>query len=233
MIGHSNNMNKLEQQDWAISTLRHFATKKNIHITVVIHPRKEDDNKKIGISSIFGSAKATQEADNVLILSNEGGKKLVQLKKNRFTGDIGSVEVNFDKDNKMFFSEETPLNYGRPMGVKDAYKKFIEESRIPIEEDSEKGEVKEDLLFGDESVVQTKRTRKSKSEKKNLDKETDNNENIISRLIIEDQKTEEVEKEEILGNSDEAIKDSGTKKEEKKKRRTAGKGRKKTKEKAI
>lgn len=34
----------------------------------MIHPRKEDDRMALGMSSIFGSAKATQEADMVIIL---------------------------------------------------------------------------------------------------------------------------------------------------------------------
>ena len=52
----------------AISVFRQFATKHNVHITLVIHPRKEMDRVPLGISSVFGTAKATQEADNVLIL---------------------------------------------------------------------------------------------------------------------------------------------------------------------
>lgn len=35
---------------------------------LVIHPRKEDDAVPLGMSSIFGSAKATQEADLVMLL---------------------------------------------------------------------------------------------------------------------------------------------------------------------
>ena len=34
----------------------------------MIHPRKDDDRMPLGISSIFGTAKATQEADMVIIL---------------------------------------------------------------------------------------------------------------------------------------------------------------------
>ena len=33
-----------------------------------MHPRKEDEDKPLQTSSIFGTAKASQEADNVLIL---------------------------------------------------------------------------------------------------------------------------------------------------------------------
>lgn len=55
-------------QDVALDKFRKFATEKNVHITLVIHPRKEDEGHKLTLSSIFGSAKATQEADLVVIL---------------------------------------------------------------------------------------------------------------------------------------------------------------------
>lgn len=52
-------------------------------MTLVIHPRKERDDE-LTTSSIFGSAKASQEADNVLIiqdkrLTNIRGKKYLQV----------------------------------------------------------------------------------------------------------------------------------------------------------
>lgn len=55
-------------QDLALDKFRKFATEHNVHITLVIHPRKEDEGYKLTTSSIFGSAKATQEADLVVIL---------------------------------------------------------------------------------------------------------------------------------------------------------------------
>lgn len=55
-------------QDLALDKFRKFATDHNVHITLVIHPRKEDEGFKLTTSSIFGSAKATQEADLVVIL---------------------------------------------------------------------------------------------------------------------------------------------------------------------
>jgi twinkle protein len=47
-----------------IEKLRKFATLHNIHLTLVIHPRKEELNEMLTTNSIFGGAKATQEADN-------------------------------------------------------------------------------------------------------------------------------------------------------------------------
>ncbi|CAN0157031.1 unnamed protein product, partial [Discosporangium mesarthrocarpum] len=87
---------KFDAQDTALDKFRKFATDKNVHITLVIHPRKEDEHTKLTTSSIFGSAKATQEADLVVILQSQNGKKSLDVKKNRFDGDIGEVELYFD-----------------------------------------------------------------------------------------------------------------------------------------
>lgn len=53
-------------------------------------------------SSIFGGAKATQEADNVLIIQDKRltalrGKKYLQIAKNRYSGDLGIMTLDFDK----------------------------------------------------------------------------------------------------------------------------------------
>jgi hypothetical protein len=53
-----------------IAKFRKFATVHNVHVTLVIHPRKEDE-PKLTANSIFGGAKATQEADNVVLLQEE------------------------------------------------------------------------------------------------------------------------------------------------------------------
>eukprot|EP01017_Pseudomicrothorax_dubius_P044328 TRINITY_DN7480_c0_g1_i2.p1 TRINITY_DN7480_c0_g1~~TRINITY_DN7480_c0_g1_i2.p1 ORF type:complete len:294 (+),score=71.16 TRINITY_DN7480_c0_g1_i2:72-953(+) len=75
---------------------------RNIHVTLVIHPRKVDDNVDLSVSSVFGTAKATQEADNILIIQNRPKFKLVEVKKNRFDGELGRVPLGFDKDTKRF-----------------------------------------------------------------------------------------------------------------------------------
>ena len=56
------------QLNHAISLLRKCATEHNIHISLVIHPRKEDDGKLLQTASIYGTAKSAQEADNIVIL---------------------------------------------------------------------------------------------------------------------------------------------------------------------
>jgi twinkle protein len=63
----------------------------------VVHPRKEDEGAKLGMSSFYGSAKATQEADTVLILQSDGKRKFVDVKKNRFDGKIGHSPLYFQR----------------------------------------------------------------------------------------------------------------------------------------
>lgn len=64
---------------------------------------QERDTEELTTSSIFGGAKATQEADNVLIIQDKRltavrGKKYLQVAKNRYSGDLGMMTLDFDKD---------------------------------------------------------------------------------------------------------------------------------------
>jgi hypothetical protein len=102
MIGmQARNANKFDFQDEIIHRLRKFTSDKNVHVTLVIHPRKSDENLKI--SSIFGSAKASQEADNVYILQGYKGLRIVEVAKNRFDGTTGKTVMSFDQSNCRFF----------------------------------------------------------------------------------------------------------------------------------
>lgn len=93
--------------DNTIAEFRKFATENNCHVTVVVHPRKEKETEELFTSSIFGSAKASQEADNVLILQDRRlidpvrGKKYIQVAKNRFDGDLGMMQLHFNKETLM------------------------------------------------------------------------------------------------------------------------------------
>lgn len=71
---HKGGYDKFDIQDRALDMLRSFATHKNVHITLVSHPRKEHDKTMLGIASVFGSGKITQEADNIIILQNGSNK---------------------------------------------------------------------------------------------------------------------------------------------------------------
>ena len=65
---------KFDLQDIAIEKFRKFATEKKVNIILVVHPRKETEASVLDISSVFGTAKATQEADIVLILQGRKGR---------------------------------------------------------------------------------------------------------------------------------------------------------------
>lgn len=72
---------------------------------LIIHPKKVEDDNNLNVASIFGSAKATQEADSVLILqkSEFPNIRTIQVKKNRYDGEIGQQHLAFNPENKRYF----------------------------------------------------------------------------------------------------------------------------------
>ncbi|CAH0476726.1 unnamed protein product [Peronospora belbahrii] len=98
MAGQGHGFDKFERQDMALDKFRKFASAKNVHLTLVIHPRKEQEDQDLTLSSVFGTAKATQEADNVLILQRTYGESKLDIRKNRFDGTLGSIPLKFDPD---------------------------------------------------------------------------------------------------------------------------------------
>ena len=102
--GGSAEGSKFDLQDRAIDRFRAFATRHNVHVTLVVHPRKEPETAPLSLASVFGTAKATQEADNVLILQRDAatGKKTIDVRKNRYDGTLGSVPLRFDEAAKCF-----------------------------------------------------------------------------------------------------------------------------------
>lgn len=50
---------RIAAQDYIVGAFRKFATESSCHVTLVIHPRKEDDDKELQTASIFGSAKVS------------------------------------------------------------------------------------------------------------------------------------------------------------------------------
>ncbi|KAE8909404.1 Twinkle protein [Phytophthora fragariae] len=98
MAGQGRGFDKFERQDAALDKFRKFASAKNVHLTLVIHPRKEQEDQDLTLTSVFGTAKATQEADNVLILQRTRGESKLDIRKNRFDGTLGSIPLKFDPD---------------------------------------------------------------------------------------------------------------------------------------
>jgi len=103
MVGTgSGGMDRFTMQDKCVEMFRKFATLHNVHVTLVIHPRKDMEDQ-LTVHSIFGGGKATQEADNVLLLQEEvieesfSKKKSIEVAKNRYAGDLGVMPLYFTK----------------------------------------------------------------------------------------------------------------------------------------
>jgi len=125
--GSRNSFDKFDYQDMAIEKFRKFATERNVHVTVVVHPRKEDEYSRLGISSIFGSAKATQEADSVLILQYDGQRKYIEVKKNRFDGTLGHCELHFQRKSCRYSDQPDP---GKTLTIPN--KSLLKPFKLPI-----------------------------------------------------------------------------------------------------
>lgn len=102
LSGQGRGMERFDMQDDVVAKLRKMATTHNVHITLVIHPRKGEEGADLTVSSIFGTAKSTQEADNVIILQQREKYRLIDVKKNRHDGDIGRAALWFDRHSKRF-----------------------------------------------------------------------------------------------------------------------------------
>ena len=61
---------KLDMQDETIAKFRKLTSEKDIHMSLVIHPRK-NDGPDLSIHSVFGTAKSIQEADNIIIIQSK------------------------------------------------------------------------------------------------------------------------------------------------------------------
>uniref|UniRef100_UPI00398E7855 twinkle mtDNA helicase isoform X3 n=1 Tax=Pristiophorus japonicus TaxID=55135 RepID=UPI00398E7855 len=142
MMGQEHlSVDKFSAQDYVVGTFRKFATENSCHVTLVIHPRKEGDDKELQTASIFGTAKASQEADNVLILQDKKlvsgqGRRYLQVTKNRFDGDLGIFPLEFKKASLTFSAvkgkvklrkvkeeeeeeDSAPRHSGKSAGVKE------------------------------------------------------------------------------------------------------------------
>ena len=113
----SSTFDKFDVQDVAIEKFRQFATAHNVHISLVVHPRKEQEDSRLSLSSIYGSAKATQEADTVLILQNDGRSKYLEVKKNRFNGTLGKAALYFNPKTNAYTNEPQVSAGGKPVSA--------------------------------------------------------------------------------------------------------------------
>jgi len=104
------NATKFDLQDIAIEEFRKFATRNNVHVTVVIHPRKQYGTEMLGSSTVYGSVKSVQEADNVVIIQKsrkEPEFRSLTVEKNRYNGNTGRVTLRFNQ-NTLSFTDAFP-----------------------------------------------------------------------------------------------------------------------------
>lgn len=163
MMGQENlTVDKFAVQDHIIASFRKFATNSSCHVTLIIHPRKEEDDRDLQTASIFGSAKASQEADNVLILQEKKlvtcpGRRSLQVTKNRFDGDVGIFPLDFIKSS---------LTFSAPLKGKNKFKKSTktenEELKGP-DAAAKKDEVKR------EKAAKTAKTKTAAASEKNTE----------------------------------------------------------------
>lgn len=124
----ANYESRFEAQDIAIAKFRQFATKENVHVILVVHPRKEDPTHPLTVMSIFGGAKASQEADNVIILQaplptnklkesrQDSPVKSLEVHKNRFIGKTGTVRVIYEEKRRRYREVAAAVSFsGAPL----------------------------------------------------------------------------------------------------------------------
>ncbi|XP_040922380.1 twinkle protein, mitochondrial [Toxotes jaculatrix] len=145
MMGQENlSVDKFAVQDHIIGAFRKFATNTSCHVTLIIHPRKEEDDRELQTASIFGSAKASQEADNVLILQEKKlvtcpGRRSLQVTKNRFDGDVGIFPLDFIKSSLTFSAPIKGKHKLRKVPTKPENEE-VEGSEVAVKKDGVKKE---------------------------------------------------------------------------------------------
>lgn len=110
--------NKFDVQDEAIHKLRVFVNQLGVHLWLISHPKKWGFGASMDLSAVFGSGKATQDVDNVLLLQPGGddGDNYIEVQKNRYLGRKGKVFYRFDEKTRSI--EETELTEGAPVATK-------------------------------------------------------------------------------------------------------------------
>ncbi|KAG7492578.1 hypothetical protein MATL_G00015770 [Megalops atlanticus] len=137
MMGQENlSVDKFAVQDHIIGAFRKFATNNSCHVTLIIHPRKEEDDKELQTASIFGTAKASQEADNVLILQEKKlvscpGRRSLQVAKNRLDGDVGIFPLEFNKASLTFSTPKSKTKLRKVKGDKAETPETVEVAERP------------------------------------------------------------------------------------------------------
>lgn len=90
--------NKFDLQDEAIHKLRIFVNQFKVHLFLISHPKKWGHGTALDMSAIFGTAKLTQDSDNVILLQpGSDGEQYIEIQKNRWLGRKGKIFYEFDE----------------------------------------------------------------------------------------------------------------------------------------
>ncbi len=107
---------KFTRQDRFVERLRGFTTDTGAHLTLVVHPRKVDDDHLLTINSLYGGGKISQEADNVMLLQEEIGtalpKKYIQVVNYLVIGLITMTSVTLSPSFRIDSEEQIRWNRG-------------------------------------------------------------------------------------------------------------------------
>jgi hypothetical protein len=86
MIGTIVGNEKFDQQNRVIDMVRDFKKERQIHVSLLAHPRKYDANKEMTEMDLFGSVKLSQDADNVFVIDPTGEYMRFTIRKCRKMG---------------------------------------------------------------------------------------------------------------------------------------------------
>lgn len=126
---------KYSQQTKLINDIKEFAKKKNVHIILVCHPRKEVSNTLLRKESISGTADLTNMADQVLILHRVGDD--FERRAKEFWGALKVQEM-------MKYSAVLEVVKNRSFGIVD----FVVGMYYEQESRRLKNEVAEHIVYG-------------------------------------------------------------------------------------
>ncbi|MGZ3773000.1 MAG: bifunctional DNA primase/helicase [Pseudobdellovibrionaceae bacterium] len=94
---------KFAVQDDALYEIRQFSTKRQVHTSVVIHVGKSEDYGEIDPSNLSGTAKAYQECDNMILIQKAKEYRYLDVRKNRYDGDLGKIPYQYDKGSRLIY----------------------------------------------------------------------------------------------------------------------------------
>lgn len=115
----SSGLDRFHLQDRFVGYMRQLATQNQIHITMVVHPRKTDGDTEIDVQHFGGSARVTQEADNVMAIQRKRDdrdrskfRKFLYVRKVPFSQKVKKEISDFEKPLLRSTSGEWPTGDG-------------------------------------------------------------------------------------------------------------------------